>query len=213
MRSQAFAATVASQPIAYMMTAAIATILPRGPWTADRDEDREAWATLTRADGATVWLEWARPIVRRGGTYRSGPGRINVSGRYPRHGGFEYAPRERPRISMDEAKPVERLAAEIDRRFLSAYLPAWADGLARFEQREAAQVHARRVAERLAIAAGPGAKLNSHDRYSETEWSVWTESGTLRVTASEPDSANVSARLSIGAETTAMRVARALRSA
>jgi hypothetical protein len=95
-------------------------------------ESAEYWQVLTRqADGATVHVN---------GNSWGQKGRLVISGGYPRtKRGEDMGSRNRPSITVDPTRPVERIAADITRRFLPEYEPLYAEARRKTEEWDKAQ--------------------------------------------------------------------------
>ncbi|HEU4325711.1 MAG TPA: hypothetical protein VFS21_21405 [Roseiflexaceae bacterium] len=128
----------------------IARMLGPGWTVAERDQDRIwRYTRLDGPDGSGIYME-------------SSNGRIYVTGTYPhdlKHG--SYAPRELPKISIAEGRPVGEIAREITRRFLPAYNAAYAKARADQRSNEETWATEHRLMQRL----GPlvGATAPSHE--------------------------------------------------
>lgn len=93
-------------------------------WTVeDPDPDRDDEPNLRNV--RVSHTSGARLYVHRS----DWPPEINIGAYWPRRGdpqtGEEYAPRERVRISFSPFRAPEVLAKDINRRFVSVYLPEW----------------------------------------------------------------------------------------
>jgi hypothetical protein len=104
----------------YQIAQALAPFLPG--WSLDWDPvNRPRYALFTNAEGAGLYVELDR---------RKNPARLVVHGRYclraPGIRPFYPRPENRPRITVSSARPVEDIAADIQRRFIPRYLEAYA---------------------------------------------------------------------------------------
>jgi hypothetical protein len=119
------------------------TVEPLDPDVDDYAPPRMTYVRIKHASGA-------RCSISRS----TWPPECNVGGYWPRLGdqqtGEEYAPRERPGASFSPFRDPGALAKDINRRFLSVYLPEWET---QRQKRDEAGVVADR-AHRLAVELG-----------------------------------------------------------
>lgn len=131
-----------------------------------RGDASESWATLERADGATIHVH--------GNGYNS-KGRLSISGGWPRTAAGEECRPWRgegcPSIMVGASRPVKRIAAEIARRLLPEYLPRYAENLKRTKETDAARATS---AERCAVLA---ALVNGKVRGDADKSVSWSHDG------------------------------------
>jgi hypothetical protein len=85
-------------------------------WSLEWDPaNRPRYALFTNGEGAGMYVELSR---------RTDPPRLVVHGRY--FPSYYPEPKARPRITLSSARPVEAIAAGIQRRFIPHYLEAFA---------------------------------------------------------------------------------------
>ena len=85
-------------------------------------------------------------------------GRLSISGMWPTDSDHQQHRPDKPlHITIARNRPPEKIAAEIERRFLPWYLAAYADQLKRAEQHDAARNRQQEVTVELAALLGEGA--------------------------------------------------------
>ena len=147
----------------YEIAQALAPFLPG--WSLNWDPaNRPRCALFTKAEGACPEpVERACPepaagacpeLAEGAGFYvevdrRANPARLVVHGRYPAP--FYPSPERDPRITISSARPVSNTAADIQCRFIPAYLEAYAQ--ARQRQRRAEEIERQEAAILAELAA------------------------------------------------------------
>lgn len=149
----------------------IAAHLP-GAWTAhqapkDYGPERDTRAFLRDSEGHEIRL------VLGVGRYGLAPqGKIHIWGHYGEDNGKVVLPRDvgaigydekPPEINISASKTPERIARDIERRFLADYLTAWAACREMIEAREAHRAAVRANAETIAERAGVGPGSITYD--------------------------------------------------
>ncbi len=85
-------------------------------------------------------------------------GRLSISGMWPSDSDRQQHRPDKPlHITVARNRPPEKIAAEIERRFLPWYLAAYAEQLKRAEQHDAARNRQQEVTVELAALLGPEA--------------------------------------------------------
>ena len=85
-------------------------------------------------------------------------GRLCISGMWPTDSDHQQHRPDKPlHITIARNRPPEKIAAEIERRFLPSYLPAYAEQLKRAEQHNASRNRQQEVTVELAALLGPEA--------------------------------------------------------
>jgi hypothetical protein len=120
-------------------------------WTVGRRAEETisspVWASIRRADGAEVHL-----------CLDDYKGRIEFSGTFPQ--GFQ--DRDSVSISVSALRPVAKIAAEIERRLLTIYLPQFAEAVERKRAAEAGRAESIDTAAAVARVLGePFSKDNA----------------------------------------------------
>ena len=153
------------------MAMSIATHLPG--WIADintvRPEDSPPrYVVLGRDDGAGIALRFMR----------NKPGRLEVSGRYPHEA---YLSPDRPSITLAANRPAQKVAQEITRRFLPAYLERWEEAQGQVISLRQAEARVKYTAELCAqIVALPLDRITYHQPQA-TGATLYTKVGQLTV--------------------------------
>jgi len=113
------------------------------------EESRNSWAYIDGPDGAA--------ICGGVGRWGIGPGRIEISGEWPKSGQYrcdQYSPHGFTRITVSLSRSAESIANDIERRFLAEYLAEYAKQLENRARGDNRQNHQNAVTRRLAAIIG-----------------------------------------------------------
>ena len=106
------------------------------------------------------------------------PGRVDVSGRYPPEAS-NYP--DRPSITLAANRPAEKLANEITRRFLPAYIVRWEQAQGEVIRLRLAEVRVQYTAEVCAMAVGLPLEQIRYDGTPRIGATLYTSVGKLTV--------------------------------
>ena len=120
----------------------VARFLPPG-WTVSKQHDRAVKLEHESGAAFSILSMWNKP------------GRVRISGWWPRGlDGHHYVPNDQPEITCAIARGPEAVARDIERRFLSAYLPLYRERKAAQEASDERDMWANRAAADLAEVLG-----------------------------------------------------------
>ena len=123
---------------------------------------------LGRNDGAGIGLGYMWQHL----------GRIEVSGRYPADASFS---RDRPSITLAADRPAEKLAKDITRRFLSAYLAKYEEAQGELISLRQAEARVQYTAETCATVVGLPLGRIHYNTPTRTGATLYTPVGKLTV--------------------------------
>ncbi len=153
-----------------------AHLTTRAPWTATQVYDN-GYHRFTAADGTTFGIS-----SRDGRLHVSCSWPINDSGQENRPYFSSYAtpPESAPEAGISATKTPKQIAADIERRFLPAFLPLWDKQLAQNQQWAAVHQAQHAGAARLAQLIGAEVRTDNRDSTKHVVRFPYVEDGPTR---------------------------------